>query len=104
MAKKPIVSIIMRLDPERRETLLSAELKRYGNADRSIQTRVVAWLAGEKAYDKIMGLVPEEVLLKSAELFPIMVQGLAAQGRWEEMLALLKQGKKLPVSNARAPT
>ena len=99
-----IISILMRLDASQRDRLLADEVKRYEKGDAAVQTQLASWLAQEKEYDKVMALVPEALLMKSPELFPQVVQGLAEQGKWEELMKLIKKGKKLPVSNARAAT
>ena len=100
----PIISTLMRLDPQQRGPLLTAEVKRYEDGDSSVQIQLASWLAKEKEYDKVMALVPREMLLKSPDLFPQVAQGLAEKGRWEELMELIPKGKKLPVSNARAAT
>lgn len=100
----PVISTLMRLDPQQRDPLLEAEVKRYENADSAAQTQLASWLAKEKEYDKVMALVPEAMLMKSPDLFPQVAQGLAEQGKWAELMNLVRKGKKLPVSNARAAT
>lgn len=100
----PITSTLMRLDPEQREPLLAAEVKRYENGDSTVQVQLASWLAKEKEYDKVMALVPKEMLLKSPDLFPQVAQGLAEKGKWTELMNLIQKGKRLPVSNARAAT
>ena len=100
----PIISTLMRLDPQQREPLLAAEVKRYEDGNAAEQVQLASWLAKEKEYDKVMALVPKEMLLKSPDLFPQVAQGLAEKGRWEELMELIPKGKKLPVSNARAAT
>ena len=100
----PIISTLMRLDPQQRGRLLAAEVKCYEDGDSTVQIQLASWLAKEKEYDKVMALVPKETLLKSPELFPQVAQGLAELGRWEELMELIPKGKKLPVSSARAAT
>lgn len=99
-----IVSTIMRLNPARREATIQAEIERYRTGDPAILAQVAAWLTREKEYAKIHELVPESVLLESPALFPLVAQGLQEQQKWQELMDLLKKGKKLPVSNARAAT
>lgn len=100
----PITSTLMRLDPQQREPLLAAEVKRYDNGDSTVQVQLASWLAKEQEYDKVMAMMPKEMLLKSPDLFPQVAQGLAEKGRWSELMNLIQKGKKLPVSNARAAT
>ncbi len=97
-----IVSTLIRLNPAQRAERLKAEIDRYKKGGPAILTQVAGWLAREQEYAKIRELVPESVLLKSPALFPLVVRGLKEQQKWQELMDLLKKGKKLPVSNARA--
>jgi len=105
-----IVSMVMRLDPARREDLLKAEIARYHQGGTQIQAQLVSWLAEEKEYEEIMQMVlagskvPKAALMKSPEFFTYVVQGLAGQERWSELLELIPKGEKLPVSNALVAT
>lgn len=105
-----VTSLIMRLDPRQRETLLKEEVKRYAKADNNVLAQLVMWLAGEKEYDRVLSLLapdplaPKAVLTKVPELFPVVVQCFAAQERWEEVISMLKKGKPLPVADSRAAT
>lgn len=99
-----IASLLMKLDPARHDQILSAEIQRYENADVLEKSQMASWLAREKEYDKILTLVPQKILMKSAELFPQVAQSLAEKGKWAELAELVKKGKKLPVSEARAAT
>jgi len=99
-----IVSTIMRLNPAQRAERIRAEIERYRTAAPAILTQVAAWLTREKEYARIRELVPEDILLTSPDLFPLVAQDLTEQQKWQELMDLLKKGKKLPVSNARAAT
>ncbi|WP_395749805.1 hypothetical protein [Prosthecobacter sp.] len=100
----PVVTVLLKLDPARREELINAEIKRYAKGTKLEKAQLGQWLAGEKEYDKVMALVPEEELMKSPELFPMVAQGLAAQQRWAELEKLISKDKRLPVSDALAET
>jgi Tfp pilus assembly protein PilF/cellobiose-specific phosphotransferase system component IIA len=97
-----LVSTIMRLDPAQREQRLKAEIERYRSAAPTILAQVAGWLAREKEYARIRELVPEDLLLSSPDLCPLVAHGVTEQQKWQELMDLLKKGKKLPVSNARA--
>lgn len=99
-----IISILMRLDPMRRDSLLAQQVKLYEKGDSVIQAQLAAWLAKEEEYDKVLALIPEEMWMKSPDLFPQVAQGLAEKKKWSELLNLVKKGKKPPVSNARTAT
>ncbi|WP_395735568.1 hypothetical protein [Prosthecobacter sp.] len=99
-----VVTILLQLDPSHRDDLINAEVSRYQKGTKLEKAHLGRWLATEKEYDKLMSLVPEEELMKSPELFPMVAQGLAAQQRWSELMSLISKDKRLPVSNALAET
>ena len=97
-----IASLLLRLDPERREAILQTEIDQFKGAGGETFQQLVAWLAKEKEFGKILRLVPRESLVQSVELFPAVAQDLAQRGQWTDLLELLEKGKSMPVSNARA--
>jgi hypothetical protein len=97
-----IISALIRLHPARREKTIQAEIDRCRTGGPVILAQVAAWLAREKEYAKICELAPATVLLESPALFPMVAQGLKEQQRWQELMDLLKKGKRIPVSNSRA--
>lgn len=97
-----IISTLIRLNPARREKTIQAEIDRCRTGGPVILAQVAAWLASEKEYAKICELAPASVLLESPALFPMVAQGLKEQQRWQELMDLLKKGKRIPVSNSRA--
>lgn len=99
-----ITSSLMRLVPADHDQLLEAEIKRYENSGMVEKGQMASWLAREKEYDKMLKIVPQKILMQSAELFPQLAQSFAEKGKWVELAELVKKGKKLPVSEARAAT
>ena len=99
-----IVSKVLRLAPLQRETLLQAEIERHKNGSAEVLKQTAAWLIEEKAFEKIQELVPEKVLMGSAELFPFVAQALAEQQQWQKLADLLNKDNQPPVSRARAAT
>lgn len=97
-----IASKLLRLEPSQREALVQAEIEGSKDAGPDAFQRLIAWLASEKEFEKIVSLVPRDTLNKSKELFPAVAQDLAQRERWQELLQLLDKKKPLPVSNARA--
>lgn len=97
-----IDSALLRLDPARRESILEAAITRFKDAGGQSFQQLVAWLAREKEFGKILKLVPRESLVQSVELFPAVAQDLAQRGQWTDLMELLEKGQPLPVSNARA--
>lgn len=105
-----IVSTILRLDPEQREVILKKAIDQYRQGGAQAAVQLALWLAQEKEHRRAMELVmsapavSKEALMRSPEVFTMTIQGLAAESRWKEMLALIPKGKKLPVANALACT
>jgi len=98
-----VVSILMRLAPERRENLLNqATLRLSGNhaATQSLAT----WLAQENEFARMQKLLSSSTAMSFADSFVLTAQGLAKQERWSALLELLNKGRQLPVSAARTAT
>lgn len=97
-----IASSLLRLEPERRDRLVQAEIARCRDSGPETFQTLIAWLAREREFEQILKLVPRDSLIKSAELFPAVAQHLAQREEWEDLMKLIEKGKPLPVSNARA--
>lgn len=98
-----IISLIMRLVPEKRETLLNEETERSSRKPAEIWP-FAAWLAREKEFERMQKLLSKHALLRSEDMFILTAQGLAEQKRWSALWEMLKKGRQLPVSGARAAT
>lgn len=97
-----LASVLLRRDPDQKEAILGTEINRFrANEGETLQI-LVAWLAREREFDKILELVPRDELRKSVELFPAVAQNLAQRQQWAELMTLLEDENKLPVSKARA--
>lgn len=97
-----IASAMIRLAPGERNTILEREIERHHTAPPEELQQLIAWLAKEHAFNKIVRLVPRDALLRSAELFPAVAQDLAQREQWSDLMRLIEKGRPLPVSNARA--
>lgn len=99
-----ISSVLLRLKPDQRQSILQIEIDRNKNSGTTSQSfqKLIAWLAREKEFGRVLKLVPRESLIKSAELFPAVAQDLAQREQWRDLMDLIQKGKELPVSNARA--
>jgi tetratricopeptide (TPR) repeat protein len=95
-----VVSALIRLQPGQRETLLDEEIKRFKSGDDGALEHLARWLALEKQHSRLLKLVPLTLAEKSRELYPIMAQALAEEGRWQELKEMLGTGRP-PVSPAR---
>lgn len=89
------VSTLMRVVPAMRQTLLDQETA--PNSNRSLNDLVLLsrWLATEREHERLVALVPRAEVLRSSELFPILLQSLANTGRWQEMQRLFNQSQSL---------
>ena len=85
-----VVSALMRLQPEQRETLLDAEIARFKAGEKEGKLAEFAtWLAVEKQYARLRKLLPSDLAIKSRELYPILADALVAEGRWQELREML---------------
>ncbi|HBJ86749.1 MAG TPA: hypothetical protein DDZ88_23415 [Verrucomicrobiales bacterium] len=98
------LSLVMRLAPEQRTTLLDAETERHKNQPKEELMAFAAWLAKEKEFERMQRFSAGTALLNSGELFLLMAQGLAEQENWQALKDLLGENRQLPVSKARAAT
>lgn len=98
-----IISLIMRLAPEKREVLLNEETERFSPKPAEIRP-FAAWLAREKEFERMQKLLSKHASLRSEDMFILTAQGLAEQKRWTTLSEMLKKGRQLPVSSARAAT
>jgi len=98
-----VLSLIMRLVPERRKAVLDAEMERSVHNPADSRT-VAAWLAREAEFDRMQQWLAKNASISSEDMFILTAQGLAEQKRWTALLEMLKKGGTLPVSDARAAT
>ncbi|MDZ4404481.1 hypothetical protein [Prosthecobacter sp.] len=98
-----IISLIMRLVPEKREALLNEETERFSRKPAEIRP-FAAWLAREKEFERMQKLLSKHASLRSEDMFILTAQGLAEQEHWTTLSEMLKKGRQLPVSSARVAT
>lgn len=96
-----VLSAIIRISPHRRDEVFAAEVARYQGKGAGQMIEVISWLAREQQHAMILRLVPTDVALKSAEIFPYVAQALGEEGRWADLRRLLTGGGSLPVPRAR---
>lgn len=96
-----ILSAIIRLEPATKEKILDAETQRFQAGAHGSLPVFAAWLAQEKQHARLVRLVPQDIVNTSRELYPILADALAAEGRWEELEKMLKVGHP-PVSRELA--
>ena len=83
------VSALMRLKPDKRPQLVKEEVRRITADGQGSLEEIAVWLMREKEYEELRGLVPVSLALKSRELYPIYMQSLAQQKRWQELEGFL---------------
>ncbi len=91
------VSALMRAAPARRAALLAQETRPEPERSLDDTMTLARWLVFEKEHDWLMRLAPEDTLLHSKELFPIVVQSMAESGRWNDMLTMFGTRSNLPM-------
>jgi len=95
-----VVSALMRLQPDQRDTLLDGEIKRFRSGDDGALAHLARWLALEKQHARLLKVVPMRLAVKSRELYPIIAQALAEEGRWQDLKEVLTESRP-PVSQSR---
>lgn len=79
------VSALMRLKPEQRAALVREQVRRFTEEAQGTREETAVWLMREREYDELRRLVPASLAVKSRELYPILMQTLAQQQRWQEL-------------------
>lgn len=79
------VSVLMRLKPEQRPALVREQVRRLTEEGEGTREETAVWLMREREYDELRRLVPASLAVKSRELYPILMQTLAQQQRWQEL-------------------
>lgn len=88
-ARLGVISALMRLQPERRDQILAEEITRFQARNQGGLEEMTYWLMTEKQNKEIFKLIPRQLAMNSRELYPILMQALAQEKRWEELKELL---------------
>lgn len=96
-----VVSARMRLQPDQRNAILDAETIRFKEEKEGNLADFARWLAAEKQHARLIKLLPQDIAIRSRELYSIMADALVAEGRWEELREMLTTHRP-PVSAALA--
>lgn len=98
----PVVSAYMRLFPTRQKEVLDAECGKYKGKSIDDMVHVLRWLAQEHQSERILGMVPKSLVVKSPDAFPSYAEALISAGKWSDLKALI-QGTPAPsISQASA--
>lgn len=84
-----VVSALMRLQPDQRATLASREVLRFQDRKEGRLEELAYWLMIEKQNTLVVKIIPQDLAMKSRELYPILMQTLAQEQRWEDLKTLL---------------
>jgi len=95
-----ILSARMRLRPDLRDQIIDEEITRFQQDGGGKLEEIARWLALEKQHARVIQLVPERLRRTSRDLFPIVAQALAEEGRWKELKTMLTH-EKPPVRPTR---
>jgi hypothetical protein len=95
-----VVSALMRLQPTQRTSLVEEEVKRFQSKQDGNLEEIAYWLMTEGLPEQVFRLVPQELAVKSRQLYPILMQSMAQAKRWEELKQLLS-APGVPVPRSR---
>lgn len=90
-ARLSAVSALLRLRSEQRREIVSAEIERFRTRKEGRLEELAYWLMVEHQHTEIFRLISKDLAMKSRELYPILMQSLAQEQRWEELKALLAE-------------
>lgn len=93
-----VSSALIRLAPEQRSAVIDDLVQRYQDEGLDTTVALARWLAAEKEHERLSKLVSQDMMLKSKELFPILLQSWAESGQWQQMSKVLTRPQKLPMS------
>lgn len=89
-ARLQVISALVRLQPEQRNQLADAEIRRFATHKNGTREEMAYWLMRENFNDQVFALVPKDLAVQSRELYPILVQALAQAKRWDQLQEVLK--------------
>ena len=98
----PVLSAYMRLFPTRRQEVLDEECEKYNGKGPDAMVPLLRWLAQERQSERILGLVPKSLVLKSTEAFPPYADALMAAGKWADLKAMIQGSPAPAISQANA--
>ncbi len=91
-ARLILLSTRMRLSPYLRADIIDQEITRWKDRPPAQTTPLVAWLAQEKEYARIMRMVPAQTAARYTDLLPSYVDALRGEEKWQDLNKLLTSG------------
>lgn len=88
-----VVSLQMSLQPEHRQEMIQAEVKRHQSGGPAVLAQLSSWLSREKEPGLILQLIPETRWKEQSVLLPLVVQALVDQARWQDLLSTLHEAE-----------
>ena len=98
----PVLSAYMRLFPTRRQQVLDDECAKYKDKGLDDMVHLLRWLNEEKQADRILGMVPKSLVVKSADAFPSYADALMVAGKWDDLKTLIMSRPAPAISQASA--
>ena len=88
--KLRVVSALMRLQPEKRNAIIDDEITTFQRGSKEEQIELARWLAREKEHDRLLQLLPRQIIAKSPEYYAVVGDSLVNEGRWEQLREMLE--------------
>lgn len=86
-----VVSLLMALEPERRQEMIQDEISRYQSSGPAVLAQLSSWLSREKESGHILQLIPATRWKEQPALLPLVVQAFVDQARWQDLLDTLSE-------------
>ena len=98
-ARFTVLSALMRVRPQKRDEILSAEIVRHEKKGAEQMAPVLYWLLREKEPERVLAMRPREIFTKSQILIEPYLQALGALDRWQELDKTLSKPAGMPISS-----
>lgn len=95
-----VLSSHIRLFPNRRNEVLDREAERFKGAGIETMAPFLRWLGSEGQHARILQMAPVNVVVKSADVFPVFAEAMLADGRHAELRAMIESRNPPSVSEA----
>ncbi len=88
-ARLQVISALARLQPAQSAAIYRREVDRFQSEGSGRLEEIAFWLMQQRQHALVYELVPAKLALKSQELYPILMQTLGQDGRWQDLKSLL---------------